>query len=68
MFGPAEYFLLSVFGLCIISTTVEGSAIKGLIAAGVGLMLSFIGYDIISGHMRYDFGTLYLQDGIYFLT
>lgn len=67
-FGPAEYFLLAIFGLTIISTTTRGSALKGLIGAGVGLMISFIGYDIISGHLRYDFGTLYLQDGIPFLT
>jgi len=67
-FGPAEYFLLAIFGLCIISTTARGSALKGLIGAGVGLMVSFIGYDIISGHLRYDFGTLYLQEGINFLT
>lgn len=66
-FGPPEYFLLAIFGLSIISTTAKGSALKGLISAGVGLMISFIGYDIISGHLRYDFGTLYLQDGISFL-
>jgi len=67
-FGPSEYFLLAIFGLAIISTTTtKGSALKGLIGAGIGLILSFIGYDIISGHLRYDFGTIYLQDGIHFL-
>lgn len=67
-FGPSEYFLLAIFGLSIVSTTARGQAMKGLIAAGVGLMISFIGYDIVSGHLRYHFGTLYLQDGIPFLT
>ncbi|MCR4426878.1 MAG: tripartite tricarboxylate transporter permease [Firmicutes bacterium] len=66
-FGPAESFLLALFGMSIIATTTEGAAIKGLIAAGVGLLVSLIGYDLISGEIRYDFGTLYLQDGIPFL-
>jgi putative tricarboxylic transport membrane protein len=67
-FGPSEYFLLAIFGLSIISTTARGQALKGLIAAGVGLMISFIGFDVISGDRRFTFGTLYLEDGIPFLT
>ncbi|NPV53605.1 MAG: C4-dicarboxylate ABC transporter permease [Firmicutes bacterium] len=66
-FGPAEYFLLAIFGMSIIATTTEGAALKGLIGAGIGLLISLIGYDLISGEIRYDFGTLYLQDGIPFL-
>lgn len=66
-FGPSEYFLLALFGLAIISTTIKGSALKGLISAGIGLLLSFVGYDIISGYIRYNFKTMYLEDGISFL-
>lgn len=66
-FGPAQYFLLTVFGLIMISSTLKGSTIKGIITAGFGLMISFIGYDIISGEIRYTFGIDYLTDGIPFL-
>jgi putative tricarboxylic transport membrane protein len=67
MFGPSEYFLLAVFGLAITSSSMRGSTLKGLVSSGVGLLVSFIGYDIITGRSRYTFGTLYLEDGIDFL-
>lgn len=66
-FGPSESFLLTLFGLSIIATTTEGAALKGLIGAGIGLLISFFGYNLISGQIRYSFGTLFLQDGIPFL-
>ncbi len=66
-FGPSEYFMLTVFGLVMISATIKGSTVKGIIAAGLGLMISFVGYDIISGEIRYTFGIDYLTDGIPFL-
>jgi putative tricarboxylic transport membrane protein len=37
---------------------------KGLIAAVLGLMTSFIGYDLTTGFVRYNFGTMYLFDGV----
>lgn len=67
MFGPGEYFLLAVFGLAITSSSVRGSTLKGLVSAGLGLLISFIGYDIISGRERYTFDYMYLEDGIDFL-
>ena len=67
MFGAAEYFLLAIFGLTVTSSTIKGSTLKGLISSGVGLMISFIGYDIITGTKRYTFHTMYLEDGIDFL-
>jgi putative tricarboxylic transport membrane protein len=66
-FGPSEYFLLTIFGLVVISVTLKGSTIRGLIASGLGLMVSFMGYDVITGELRYTFGWDYLTDGIRFL-
>jgi len=64
-FGPPEFFMLTVFTFVIVAAAVsKGSIIKSLIPIGVGLMFCFIGYDPISGWMRYDFGITYLQDGI----
>ncbi|MCR4426938.1 MAG: tripartite tricarboxylate transporter permease [Firmicutes bacterium] len=66
-FGPAAYFWLAVVGLSIIATASRGSTLKGLIAGGFGLMVSLIGYDVVTGFVRFDFGTLYLQDGVQFI-
>jgi putative tricarboxylic transport membrane protein len=64
-FGPAELFLLTLFTFTIISVTVlKESVMKGLIALGLGLIFSGIGYDPISGALRFTFGLSYLEDGI----
>lgn len=64
-FGPAEFFLLTLFTFIIISVTVlKDSVVKGLIALGIGLLFSGIGYDPISGALRFTFGLPYLEDGI----
>lgn len=66
-FGPSQNFLLVLFSLVIISFTLRGSTLKGLISAGFGFVLSFIGFDLVSGETRYIFGIQYLSDGIPFL-
>src|SRR5690606_29034652 len=58
------YFMLAMLGLTVIAVTMEGSAPKGLIAAGVGFMLAFIGLDPISGSPRFTFDQIYLWDGL----
>ncbi|MDP2645802.1 MAG: tripartite tricarboxylate transporter permease [Desulfobacterales bacterium] len=63
-FGPAEYFLTALLALSIIAAVVQGATIKGLIAAGLGLMLSTVGFDVITGHLRFTFGAVTLEDGI----
>ncbi len=63
-FGPAEYFLTALLALSIIAAVVQGATIKGLIAAGLGLMLSTVGFDVITGHLRYTFGWNPIEDGI----
>ena len=63
-FGPAEYFLTAVLALSIIAAVVQGATIKGLIAAGLGLLLSTVGFDVITGHLRYTFGWAPIEDGV----
>jgi putative tricarboxylic transport membrane protein len=63
-FGPPEYFLTALLALSIIAAVVQGATIKGLIAAGLGLMLSCVGYDVITGHLRFTFGWAPIEDGI----
>ena len=63
-FSYPEYFMLAFMGLSVIAVVSKGSLWKGLIAACLGLTLSTIGYDPITGSVRYTFGTDYLWDGI----
>ena len=63
-FGPAENMLLAVFALSIIAGMVVGSPIKGLISAGMGLFLATVGYDGVSGNIRFSFGIPYFEDEI----
>lgn len=63
-FASPEFAMMTLLGLIVIAVVSHGDTIKGLIAAGLGLMLSFIGFDPITGNLRYLFGTKYLWDGI----
>jgi TctA family transporter len=63
-FGPPEFLMLAIWGLTTIAAIVRGSLIKGLAAAGIGLLLSFIGLDPRTAETRYTFGSIYLDDGL----
>ncbi|MDI7259860.1 MAG: tripartite tricarboxylate transporter permease, partial [Thermodesulfobacteriota bacterium] len=63
-FGPAEYFLTALLALSIIAAAVRGATLNGIIAAGLGLMLSTVGFDVITGHLRFTFGWAPIEDGI----
>ncbi|HKJ24306.1 MAG TPA: tripartite tricarboxylate transporter permease [Myxococcota bacterium] len=63
-FGPAEFLALVIWGLTTIAVVTQGSVVKGLVAAGVGMLLSYVGYDPRTAELRFTFGTLYLEDGI----
>lgn len=63
-FASPEFAMMTLLGLTVIAVVSRGDLIKGLIAGGIGLMLSFIGFDPVTGNLRYLFGTKYLWDGI----
>jgi TctA family transporter len=63
-FSYPEYFMLALMGLSVIAVVSKGSLWKGLIAACLGLILSTIGYDPVTGSVRFTFGSDYLWDGI----
>jgi putative tricarboxylic transport membrane protein len=63
LFGPPEFFILFMFGLAMVALASKGSFLKGLVAAGVGMMLSFVGYNSVFGDLRFTFGSEYLWDG-----
>ena len=62
-FSAQEYFAVSVFGLCIIAYISNGSIIKGLISAVLGLLLATMGSDSITGSLRFTFNNYLLLDG-----
>lgn len=64
LFGPPEYFMLAMMGLAAIAVSTGGQFLRGLIAGALGLMLAFVGYDTVSGDIRYTLGSDYLWDGI----
>jgi TctA family transporter len=63
-FGSPEYFMLAVLGLTFVAALAGDSLLKGLIAAGFGLMFATIGLDPMSGTQRYTFDQLFLWDGV----
>lgn len=63
-FGPPEFLMLAIWGLTTLAALRTGSLIKGLAAAGIGLLLAFVGYDPRTAELRYTFGALYLRDGV----
>jgi putative tricarboxylic transport membrane protein len=63
-FGPAEYTALVIFGLVLVTQIGEGSRLRALLMAALGLLASTIGLDPISGTPRFTFGIVELQDGL----
>jgi putative tricarboxylic transport membrane protein len=64
VFGPPEFLMLAVLGLTVIAVVSEGNVIKGIAAAGLGLMFAFFGEDPMTGTARFSFGLEYLWDGL----
>ena len=63
-FGPAEYFLTAILALSLVAAVVQGATLNGLAAAGLGLLLSTVGFDVITGHLRFTLGWTAIEDGI----
>ncbi|MEU6642312.1 tripartite tricarboxylate transporter permease [Saccharomonospora sp. NPDC046836] len=66
-FGPAEYTMLAVLGLLLVTTIGTSSVAKGLLMALLGLLLATIGQDPLIGTERLTFGSDELLDGIDFV-
>jgi len=64
LFGPPEFFLLTVLCLIAIAVATMGKLLRGLIAGGFGLMVAFVGMDSVSGELRYAGEIDYLWDGV----
>ncbi len=63
-FGPADYFSLMMLAFVTVSAVLGTSAIRGLTALAVGIVLGMIGIDLQTGQPRFWFGVPELSDGI----
>ena len=63
-FGPVETCALILLGLTCISTVSEKSQFKGIFAGTVGLMLSIVGQDPMTGDERFTFNFFALSGGM----
>lgn len=65
-FGPSEYFVLALFGLTIIAS-LSGDLLKGAIAGLLGVLLSTVGADPVTGASRFTFGVSGFAAGFAFV-
>lgn len=61
--GAWEYFALGFCAITLVITLSKGNMIKGLIGAGLGLLLSCVGTAPICGTTRFTFGSYYFTGG-----
>ncbi|HWR41917.1 tripartite tricarboxylate transporter permease [Sporomusa sp.] len=66
-FGPPEFFALMVLGLVMVIGLMGKSLVRGLIATLIGLSLSMVGMDPLSGVVRFTFGEANLMEGFDFV-
>lgn len=66
-FQPWDYFALIMFALTIAASLAGENLIKGLLAAGIGLLVACIGEDSVNGVARFNFGSDALKQGFSFL-
>ncbi len=64
-FGPPETFMLVLLGLVTIAYAVQRNIVRGLATAGIGILISLIGYSYVTGVYRFSLGSpQYLWDGV----
>jgi putative tricarboxylic transport membrane protein len=64
LFGPPELFVAAAAGVLLVATVSPGAVGKGIIAGLAGMVLGTFGHNLVTGEVRYDFGYVYLYEGI----
>src|ERR671919_453803 len=64
LLGPAEIFWIAVAGLALVATLAGRHVVKGLVGVLIGIALTLVGQDAISGDMRFMFDDWRLVGGI----
>ncbi|WP_100406173.1 tripartite tricarboxylate transporter permease [Bacillus solitudinis] len=55
-FGPTESFWIAIFGVTVIAAISDGEVSKNLLGGCVGIFLSFVGINTVTGTARFTFG------------
>ncbi|MPY70874.1 MAG: hypothetical protein GEU92_12380 [Alphaproteobacteria bacterium] len=63
-FRSPEFFMLAMLGISMVAVLSRGAVAKGMAAGGIGLMLTCVGQDTLSGTFRYVYDTDYLWEGL----
>src|SRR5215218_5289691 len=63
-FSYPEYVALMLLGLLLVVFLASGSLLKAFVMVGIGLLLSTVGQDVVSGAFRFTFGAPTLMDGL----
>jgi putative tricarboxylic transport membrane protein len=66
-FSHYEYFWISVAGLSMSAIVSRGNTRRGFLAAALGMLLSAVGIDVVSGTPRFTFGSSNLMGGLDFI-
>lgn len=66
-FSSFEYFWLALLGLSCAALISSGGPLKGALALFLGLAISTIGMDPLTGAPRFDFGSVELMGGLSFV-
>ena len=62
-FGPWEYFTMTLMAVVLIASISQGSMLKGLMAAMLGLLAALPGLNESDGQLRLTFGFESMDDG-----
>lgn len=62
-FGPAEYCALLLFSFTIVTVMMETPLMRNLLGCFIGLLLTTIGLDPVTGAARFTFGSVDLMSG-----
>jgi putative tricarboxylic transport membrane protein len=65
--GMPEYFLLMVLALTIMVNLAGKSLVKAMLSGGLGLLVTTVGLDAITGSSRFAFGSTNLMGGMDFI-
>jgi TctA family transporter len=68
MFGSPEFLALCILGISLVSVLGGGYPLRGIVVAGLGMLIANIGLDPILGVERWSFGVPYLQQKISIVT
>lgn len=66
-FGAPEFFSLTLLGIVMVVVLAQGSALKGLGMAVIGLMLGLVGTDVFTAQTRFTYGINEFRSGIDFI-